>query len=134
MFVARKSDHIAEDIKRNWSSWNFGEEGFNGTRNELNDYLDSATDENPVWISGFEIYPDTVKEYQFGELYPGYWVAIDNVNTHNGLSCIELDSETMQDAITEAENRTDYWGDGQSFDASIAKLVYSNNDIHIFEL
>lgn len=134
MFVARKSNHIEEDIKRNWSSWNFGEAGFEGTRNELNDYLNSATDENPVFISGFDIYPDNVKEFTFGELYNNYFVAIDNINTPNGLSCIELEANTIEGAITEASERSDYWGDGQSFDARQAKLVYSNDDIHVFEI
>lgn len=134
MFVARKSNHIQEDIKRNWSSWNFGEEGFKGTENELNDYLAKATDENPVWISGFDIYPSQVNEFSFGELYENYWVAIDNVNARGGLSCIQLDAENLEDAINEANNRTDYFGEGECFDASEAKLVYSNDDIHIFEL
>ena len=31
MFIARKSENIQEDIKRNWSSWNFGQLGFDGT-------------------------------------------------------------------------------------------------------
>lgn len=134
MFVARKSDNIHSDITRNWSSWNFGAEGFEGTKSELNEYLNSSTDENPVWVSGFEIFPASVKEFSFGELYTGYWVAIDNVNTPNGLSCIELEANTIEEAITEASERSDYWGDGQSFDARQAKLVYSNDDIHVFEI
>lgn len=134
MYVARKSNHIEADIKRNWSSWNFGQEGFKGTRLELDDYLASATDENPVWISGFDIYPDQIREFAFGELYENYWVAIDNVNAAGGLSCIELDAENLEDAIKEANSRSDYFGEGQSFDATSAKLVYSNEDIHIFEL
>ena len=134
MYVARKSNHIADDIKRNWSSWNFGKAGFEGTKNDLDNYLSEATDENAVFISGFDIYPDDVKNFAFGELYPNYWVAIDNVNTPNGLSCIELTASNLNDAIAEAEGRTDYWGDGESFDANDAKLVYSNNDIHIFEI
>lgn len=134
MYVARKSDNIQSDIKRNWSSWNFGQEGFEGTKEELNELLDTITDENPVWISGFEIWPHDKSSYEFGELYTNYWVAIDRVNAGEGLSCIDLDAETLEDAITEAEKRTDYWGDGQSFDANEAKLVYSNNDIHIFKI
>lgn len=134
MFIARKSNHIQEDIKRNWSSWNFGQEGFVGTYNELQDFLNSATDSKSVWISGFDIYADQVSEFNFGELYPGYWVAIDNVNASEGLSCIDLNSKTLEDAIKEAESRTDYFGDGQSFNANEAKLVYSNNDIHVFEI
>lgn len=133
MFVARKSDHIAEDIKRNWSSWNFGQEGFEGTREELDAFLASATDSRPVFVSGFEIYPDDVKSFQFGELHTGYWVAIDNVNAKDGLSCLYLDADTLEEAIAESATKQ-YNGDGQCFDAREAKLVYSNNDIHIFEI
>jgi hypothetical protein len=134
MFVSRKSNHIQEDIKRNWSSWNFGQEGFIGTYNELQDLLRSATDSKSVWISGFDIYAEQVSEFNFGELYANYWVAIDNVNAKYGLSAIELKSESLENAINEANSRTDYFGDGISFDASEAKLVYSNEDIHIFEI
>ena len=134
MFIARKSDHIQEDIKRNWSSWSFGQEGFNGTRAELDKYLMSATDSHAVFISGFEIYKDFVKQYEFGELYENYWVAIDRVNARNGLSCVELIAETLGEAIKEATSRDDYWGEGRSFDAREAKLVHSDGDIHIFEL
>lgn len=134
MFVARKSNHIQEDIKRNWSSWNFGQEGFSGTEQELNEYLSKSTDESPVWISGFDIYPSQISEFQFSELYPNYWVAVDNVNSKGGLSCISLKADTLEVAILEAEKRTDYFGDGYSFDASEARLVYTNSDIHIFEI
>lgn len=132
-FIARKSNHIQDDIKRNWSSWNFGEEGFVGTYDDLQKYLNKSTDTKPVWISGFDIYPDQINDFQFGELYKNYWVAIDNVNARNGLSGILLNSNNIKDAIEEAETRSDYFGDGISFDANDYQLVYSNDDIHIFE-
>jgi hypothetical protein len=133
-YVARQSQNIQEDIKRNWSSWNFGEDGFKGSYDELEDYLSKATDENPVFISGFDIYPDQINGFEFGELYENYWVAIDNVNCAGGLSAISLQSKNLENAIEEANKRTDYFGDGISFDATQAKLVYSNKDIHIFEI
>lgn len=134
MFIARKSDHIEADIKRNWSSWNFGQDGFRGTREELDVYLSECTDRSAVFISGFEIYADAVKGFEFGELYPGYWVAIDRTNAAFGISGIELDAESIQDAIKEATERTDYFGQGVCFDARKAKLVHSDDDIHIFEV
>jgi hypothetical protein len=134
MYVARKSNYIQEDIKRNWSSWNFGEDGFEGSYAELNEYLASTTDENPIWISGFEIYPNQVKSFKFGELRNNYWVAIDRINAKNGLSAISLKAASLKDAINEAQCRSDYFGNGISFDASIAILKYSNKDIHIFEI
>lgn len=132
MFIARKSNHIQEDIKRNWSSWNFGRDGFTGTREELDAYLAGCTMCSAVFISGFEIYADAVKGFEFGELYPGYWVAIDRTNASFGISGIELNSEDLQEAIAEATERTDYFGEGVCFDARKAKLVFSEDDIHVF--
>ena len=134
MYVARKSNHIQEDIKRNWSSWNFGQEGFEGTRRELEELLDTISDDNCVWISGFEIWADDKASFEFKELYDNYWVAVDNVNAVDGLSCISLESDDLESAKKESNSRTDYFGDGDSFDADEATLVYSNNDIHIFEI
>lgn len=134
MFVARKSDHIQEDVKRNWSSWNFGQDGFKGTREELDAYLAECTISSAVFISGFEIYADAVKGFEFGELYPGYWVAIDRTNAPCGISGIELGADTLQEAIAEATERTDYFGQGVCFDARKAKLVHSEDDVHIFEI
>lgn len=137
MFVARKSDNIGSDIQRNWSSWNFGAEGFEGTRSDLDDALAelSEEDENSIWISGFDIYARDLKNTRFGELYPGYWVVIDQVNAKDGLSCIDLEAETLEEAIEEAlSDKACYWGDGSSFDASEAVLVYSKGDIHVFEI
>jgi hypothetical protein len=138
-YFVRFSDHINEDIKRGWSSWNFGQDGFEGDRNDLKDYLDSATDENPIHISGFEIYPDDVKDYDFGELYPGYWVAKDNVNAENGLSAHSLDGNfnDIKQAIEEVKRkkgRYDGTGEGESFDVSDAKVIYSDGDMHIVEV
>jgi hypothetical protein len=134
MFIARKSNHIQADIKRNWSSWNFGEGGFRGTREDLDNYLAECTDSSAVFISGFEIYADAVKGFEFGELYENYWVAIDRVNAPVGLSAVELDADNLQDAIKEATSRTDYFGQGICFDARNAKLVHSDEDIHVFEI
>jgi hypothetical protein len=135
MFVARQSDHIQEDIKRNWSSWNFGLGGFEGTKEQFEEYLASATDSKPCHVSGFDIYKDDLKNFEFGELYENYHVAIDCVSGgRKGLSCVYLKAETLDEAIKEAETRTDYWGEGKKFDASVSKLVYTNGFIHVFEV
>jgi len=42
--------------------------------------------------------------------------------------------KTLEEAIIEAEECWDFGGDGICFDANYAKLVYSNNEIHIFEI
>ena len=133
MYIARQSQNIESDIQRNWSSWNFGEDGFEGTFDELQQYLLSSTDDMPAEISMIEIYPRDIKRFQFGELYDNYWVVIDNINASGGLSCINLEACNLEDAIEEAKMAT-YCCDGDCFDASEAILVYSSDDIHIFQI
>ena len=131
MFVYRQSNHIQSDIKRNWSSWNFGQEGFKGTKRELDAKIDGITDDSPFWISGFDLYPQNISESKFGELYENYWVLIDTRDY--GLSCIELDSEDLESAKTEAK-AIGALGDGERFDASRAKLIWSEGEHNIFEV
>lgn len=141
VYYIRRSGHIEDDFKRNWSSWNFGGDGFEGTKKEFYDYLASSTDRNPISLSGFDIPPDRIKEYEFGELYPGYWVAIDRINAREGLSAHYFDVEgigakNIDDILTEVQKkpyRYDGTGEGTSFDARSAKVVYSDDDLHIIE-
>jgi hypothetical protein len=134
-FVARQSQHIKDDITRGWSSWNFGQDGFEGTSEELGEALEAISDEMPLFISGMEIWPSNKAEFEIKQLYPNYWVVVDNENAAGGLSCVELSSENLKDAIEESAT-ADYFGDGDSFDPSSAKLVWSSDDgyTHIFEI
>lgn len=136
MYVARKATHISADIKRNWSSWNFGEGGVTGTLKMIEDEMNEAIENDEAFlISGFELWGQDIKEADIRELYPNYWVLVDNVNARGGLSCIELEAENLQSAIEESK-KAFFFGDGDVFDASEANLVYScpNNEIHIFEI
>lgn len=135
MFIARKSNHIQEDIKRNWSSWNFGEEGFTGTYDELQAAMKEAiSSERGFWISGFELWGDDIKNADIRELYEGYWVLVDNVNGYGqGIFGTELSAKTLEEAITESLTAA-YWGQGVRFNAQDATLVHSEGDIHIFEV
>jgi hypothetical protein len=134
-YVARMSDNIQSDIKRNWSSWNFGQEGLSATEEQIDTWKEEAIEnDQPFCISGFELWGDDIANADIRELYEGYWVLVDNVNAANGISGIALDAENIEQAIEEANNRTDYFGEGVCFDAQEAKLVYSNDDIHIFEI
>ena len=132
-FIARKSNHISKDVKRNWSSWNFGELGFEGTLSELNEAKEEAKENKTSFdISGFELWENEIDNADIRELYSNYWVLVDNVNAEDGLSCIDLDCEDLETAIETAKN-SDYSGDGESFDATEYKLVKTINDIHIFQ-
>jgi hypothetical protein len=133
-FIARQSKHIQSDIQRNWSSWNFGQDGFIGTREELDEFLELATDDLPVCVSMFEIYKCDIKKYKFGELYENYWVVIDNENASEGLSGILLNALDLDSAIIEANRRLDYFGEGIGFCATTAELVYTNGEINVFKL
>lgn len=132
MFIARKSNHIESDIQRGWSSWNFGEEGLNISLDDLLTHVENMTEEDVLYISGFELYGAEAKNSEFGELYPGYCVLIDRTNG-SGLAGIKLSASTLDEAIAEANGRSDYFGDGVFF-SSDSELVYSQGEIHIFEV
>jgi hypothetical protein len=104
MFIARLSNHIQEDIKRNWSSWNFGECGFRGTYDELQAAMKEAIEDGSSFmISGFELFGDEIKNADIRELYDGYWVLVDNVNGNGpGIFGTELSAETIEEAIKES--------------------------------
>ncbi len=133
MFIARKSNHIESDIKRNWSSWNFGLDGFTGTREELDAYLATATEEKTVYISAFELTSNDLKRTKIKELYENYWVVVDD--RFDGICGTALktagDLDNLQEAIAEAES-ADFSGDGVEIDTRYVDLVYSEGDIHIF--
>jgi len=138
MYIVRFSDHIQEDIKRNWSSLNFGQEGFEGTEEELEQALESITDESPLWISGIDVYD--ASSVTIKELYSNYWVLVDQ-NFTDGLACNILeDAETLEEAIQEV-SASDFdieYGEGECVDCSDAKVVYSfdwnGNQTYILEV
>lgn len=135
MYIARKSNHINEDIIRNWSSWNFGEGGVFGTFEEIEDAKKEAIENDECFeISGFELYGSDIKKSVIKELYDNYWVLVDTTNGQgSGIFGIELDSDDNDTAIQEALSREDYFGEGIRFDANDAILIHSYNDIHIFK-
>lgn len=134
-YIARYSDHIAEDIKRNWSSWNFGQEGFEGAEDELIAAKNQAIEnERPFYISGFELWGDDIKNADIRELYAGYWVLVDSTNGFgDGIFGTALDAEDLESAIAKAKTAS-FSGEGVRFDTADWELVKSiNNEIHIFQ-
>lgn len=155
MYVARKASHIQEDLARNWSSWSFGGDGVKAeTAAEVAEMIENCRN-GSFFISGFEIWIDeeeTRIDYDFDEvrfndrsikytlrqLYPSYWVVVDDVNAKDGLSCVFLEAETLGEAVEEAK-KAFFDGDGDCFDAKYAKLVATLPDetdgipIHILE-
>lgn len=155
MKYIRVSEHIDEDLKRGWSSWNFGLEGFDGSKDDLLTEIQSIADHGgEFWLSGFNIWVDESTElddsfgvvflddYEIRELYENYWVAVDRVNAVNGLSAHELPEslQIIEDVINEVKNnpaKYDGSGDGESFSAENAKVLYSfefnEKNYHIIE-
>ena len=135
-YIARYSDHIQDDINRKWSSWNFGQQGFEGTEDQLESDKKHALDtDSPFYISGFDLWGKDIKNADIRELYPNYWVLVDNVNGHGeGIFGRPLESDNLKDAIKEAKD-ADYSGEGYKFNPENWKLVKSiNNSIHIFQM
>lgn len=106
-YYVRYSDYIEEDLKRGWSSWSFGGDGFDGTFDDLLEYINDSRN-GEIEISGFNIWIDenpkiqtyrnemiSVSGYEFRELYDDYWVAIDNVNAEGGISAHYVSDYTI---------------------------------------
>jgi hypothetical protein len=163
-YFVRFSDHIEEDLKRGWSSWNFGGDGVEAESaydlgneiKEIKENLDEG-EETEYSISGFDILIDeNIKididydsvsinngEYEIKELYDGYWVLVDNVNSPGELSSHKVDDDDLDDMdnlgelvnyVESKESKFDGTGDGESFDASEARVVYSKGNMHILEV
>lgn len=133
MYIARQATNIQSDIKRNWSSWNFGQEGLNCDVETLEMWKQEAIDNDaPFYISGFELWGSDIENADIRELYDGYWVLVDDRFTHS-IAGTELTSDNLDDAIIEMKS-ADFWGDGVRIDCTEAKLVYSEGDYHIFYL
>ena len=156
-YFIRFSDHIEDDLKRGWSSWSFGLDGFTGTQQELHDYISNYQNEDggEIQISGFNIWVDNdskvlskngvlyLDDYEFRELYPGYWVAVDRTNAPNGLSAHILPNNVynISEALSIIENNPGKYsgtGDGESFNSSKAKIIFSGTSngkgFHIIEI
>jgi hypothetical protein len=136
-FIGRFSNHIAQDIERGWSSWNFGQEGFKGTKKQLDAARARAVKKGTAFcISMFEFYGSDIMSLDIRELYEGYWVLVDNENggSGEGIFGTILNASTTEEAI-EAAKSADYSGDGYRFDPSDYELISSIDDeIHVFML
>lgn len=146
MYIARFSDNITEDIKRNWSSWSYGAEGFEGTEEELIEWIENNRG-SEISISGFEEWvdeaedgDDVMRRLNIRELYSNYWVCAD-LRFGEGLCGHELWAETLEEAIAEVEEEggeVDGLGDGEFNDCSGAKVVWSGMkngmNVHILDI
>lgn len=122
MLVARYSDNIQNDINRGWSAWMTP--GLAGT------YEDCQQDIEDGFGNG-----DIVEFPEF----PGCY----GIKHHNGLSCYELESENIEDAIKEVKETSNMDGSGYgSKTVGTIKLLktipasemHSIRNLHILEV
>lgn len=122
MLVARFSDNIEADIKRNWSAWMTP--GLGGS------YDDCIQDVKDGFAEG------EIREFPE---YPGCFGIVH----HEGLSCYALESETIEDAIEEV--RKNVYADGSGYGQKTVgkiKLLFTvshvemktQRDLHILEV
>ena len=136
MFIVRQSQHINEDLRRNWSSFNYGLEGIEATKEEMEAKKQAAIDNGkPLYISGIELWEDDILNADIRELYAGYWVLVDTRGGY-GLCCNILNAESLEEAITEVtgDGFEIELGEETRVDCSDAELVWSNGEIHILEV
>ena len=120
-FFARFTNNIDADLERNWSSWNYGQQGFEGSREELVDAINGCLEsEQAFWISGFLLegreLSDALRNGRIRELYAGYWVLVDD-REGDGISTIWLSAGNLESAITEARS-ADLYCDGYTMDVA----------------
>lgn len=105
-YIARVSNHIAQDIERGWSSWNYGKEGV--TQSQVDAFLDAddqleeyERDQDVIYISTYSYTASQLRRaLECGDvdsLYEGYLVARDNQNGC-GLACNILPVSSEKEA------------------------------------
>ncbi len=141
MFYARFTNHISEDLQRNWSSWNFGEGGFEGTKDALIEAIQAAIENGvEIEISHFSYYPSRFQvrgaavvidaQTEIRELYPKYWVVVGTENG-TGISAIELSSDSLENAIIEAATIGAWSGDGECMvDATMVAAIHETDVVN----
>jgi hypothetical protein len=162
-YYVRYSNNIKDDLKRGWSSWNFGQDGFHGKADDLIDkfehikengggefsisgfnfWIDDSSSINSYWIGEGK---DSYKEIKINasevgvirELKSNYWVLVDNVNAKGGISAHVLpnnlkDLRSAVGHINKNKSKFDGTGDGESFDPHDSRVIYSNGSMHIIE-
>lgn len=106
VYAARVTAHLEQDLKRGWSSWNYGEDGV--SRKAIDRFLaaDEALEEwerdnDTLSISMFEYTASKLRAAlendEVRELYPGYWVAVDESHG-GGLACNIIDAASHDEA------------------------------------
>jgi hypothetical protein len=150
-YYLRFSDYIQEDLKRGWSSWNYGADGVWMTEEELEALYesslsiinrdDSEMEEIALSISEFHLtHKSFVETYKRGLIRPLYWegqrgyfVVVDE-NYSNSLAVVELEVTSLQEAIeiVEKESSNLLFSCSETQLPADAKLVWSKDGCHIF--
>jgi hypothetical protein len=86
-----------------------------------------------------DLWGNEITKADIRELYKNYWVLVDNVNAKGKLSCHWMPEQIrdVKSALKEIErDKVRYcgWGEGEYFDASTAKLLYSKDGLNILAI
>jgi len=150
-YYLRFSEHIQEDLKRGWSSWNYGADGVWMTEEELEALYESSLkicesegsemEEIALYISEFELtHEKFVNLYKRDLIRPLYWqgergyfVVVDE-NYANSLAAVELEVASLEEAIetVEKEGNCLLFTCSETRLPTDAKLVWSKEGCHIF--
>lgn len=147
-YYIRWAFRMDADMKRGWSSYNFGKGVLYGNAESVLEQLESIAEQgggevdfgltSGVWIDedtriykkGESIFVD---DFELREFEPGggEWVVVDNVNAKNGLSAHRLPEglQTVKDVLkltADEPYNYDGSGDGESFTASDSRVVYES--------
>lgn len=128
-YVVRDTDHPQEDLDRNWSAFAGG--SCNG---ELGGSNEEEAKENYASQIGIEV-NDVDCEFRFHPAYDEF-VAVH----YEGLGAFVLDSESLEDALIEADNYeeglavTMEQGDGHFFAEDVVSFHKVREGRYIFEI
>jgi hypothetical protein len=134
MYVARKSENIQADLKRGFSSWNFGQEGLHACAEQIEIWKSECIESGmPFSISGFDFYDESeIRNADIRELYAGYWVLVDD-RFDGSIAGTALKASNLEEAKMQIQTAC-YFGDGISINIKESTLVYSEGDLHIFAI
>jgi hypothetical protein len=127
-FVVRDTDHPVEDLERNWSS-------FVGGRGSCGEGP-FVSEEDAIKSELYQTGNDKPKhEYRYHPAHEGYCIV-----HYDGLGAFQLESETIEEAIAEADEKRDYLavtsdaGDGHFYAEQVLSFHKVREGRYIFEI
>lgn len=136
-YVVRHTFSPDYDIQRNWSGW------IGGAWDSYESAIQDLSEESPLFgslrdnekyenLSDEELLEVVAEREQFDVRYNEAYGKWQHVH-HDGLSCFELEAETEEEAIAEAEAREFEWhGFGRSTSGEVRLIKKITNTLYLF--